>query len=207
MATFILPQDYDVLITDDQLTQVTTDQKNIDVCLQQSEEEVKEWLRHRFDVEFDMRAFQIETGDDGVTATKDDRIFQSASGILYLCIADATSESLPDTNFFIVQDDRNRKLVQVVVDVFLYHLHTRLNPRNIPVHRRLRYDGDGDIEKAMSAVKWCSMVQKGTITPALTPSLNEDGEEIQDGQSVIWGKSTQDGDRRRTDRFENLTGN
>jgi hypothetical protein len=207
MATFILPQDYDVLITDDQLTQVTTNQNNIDVCLQQSEEEVKEWLRHRFDVEFDMRAFKVVAGDDGVTATKDDRIFQSTSGILYLCTVDATSESLPDTNFFIVQDDRNRKLVQVVVDVFLYHLHTRLNPRNIPIHRRLRYDGDGDIEKAMSAVKWCSMVQKGTITPALTPSLDEDGEEIQDGQSVIWGKSTQDGDRRRTDRFDNLTGN
>ena len=207
MTSFILPQDYDVLITDDQLTQVTTDQKNIDVCLLQSEEEVKEWLRHRFDVEFDMRPFQISSTGTGVTATKDDRIYQSTTEIFYICTADATSESLTDTNFFTVQDDRNRKLVQVVVDVFLYHLHTRLNPRNIPVHRRLRYDGDGDIEKAMSAVKWCSMVQKGTITPALTPSLDEDGEEIQDGQSVIWGKSTQDGDRRRTDRFDNLTGN
>ena len=207
MASFILPQDYDVLITDDQLTQVTTDQNNIDVCIEQSEEEVKEYLRHRFDVVFDMRPFQISSTGTGVTAIINDRIYQSTTKIFYICKADATSESLTDTNFFIVQDDRNQKLVQVVIDVFLYHLHTRLNPRNIPAHRKIRYDGDGDIDKAMSATKWCLMVQKGTITPALTPVLDADGEPEQDGQSIIWGTSPQDGDRRRADRFDNLTGN
>ena len=207
MATFILPQDYDVLITDDQLTQVTTDQSNIDVCLLQSEEEVKEYLRHRFNVELDMRPVEVSGTGTGVTAVVGDRIYQSTTNIFYLCTADATSESLTDTAFFEVGDDRNAKLVQVTVDVFLYHLHTRLNPRNVPTHRKIRYDGDGDIDKAMSATKWLLMTQKGTITPALTPSLDEDGEEEQDGQSIIYGTSPMPGDRRRTDRFDNLTGN
>ena len=207
MATFILPQDYDVLITDDQLTQVTTDQKNIDVCLLQSEEEVKEYLRHRFNVELDMRPVTSVASDDGVTAAVGDRIYQSTSKLFYLCTAVATSESLPNTAFFSVGDDRNQKLVQVTVDVFLYHLHTRLNPRNVPMHRKIRYDGDGDIDKAMSATKWLLMTQKGVITPDLTPTLDEDGEEEQDGQSIIYGTSPLPGDRRRTDRFDNLTGN
>lgn len=194
------------MITDDQLTQVTTDQKNIDTCLLQSEEEVKEYLRHRYDVETDMRAFQIETADTPVTAASGTRILQSTTSIFYLCTADATGENLTDTAFFSVGDDRNQKLVQVVVDVFLYHLHTRLNPRNVPMHRKIRYDGDGDIDKAMSATKWLLMVQKGTVTPSLTPTLDDDGEEIQDGQSIIWGTSPQAGSRNR-DRFDNLTGN
>ena len=207
MATFILPEDYDVLITAEQLTQVTTDQENIDVCLRQSEEEVKEYLRHRFDVATDMRPVTSVAADAGVTAAVNDRILQTTSNIFYVCTAAATSEDLTDTNFFSVGDDRNQKLVQVTVDVFLYHLHTRLNPRNVPTHRKIRYDGDGDIDKAMSATKWLLMVQKGTITPALTPTLDDDGEEVQDGQSIIYGASPMPGDRRRTDRFENLTGN
>ena len=206
MASFILPQDYDVLITDDQLEQVTTEQKNIDICIQQSEEEVKEYLRHRFDVETDMRPFQIEAADTPVTATTGDRIFQKNSGIFYLCTADAAAATLTDTAFFSVSDDRNQKLVQVVIDVFLYHLHTRLNPRNVPMHRKIRYDGDGDIEKAMSATKWLLMVQKGTIAPALTPTLDDDGEEVQDGQSIIYGTSPQDGSRRTRTETDTFTG-
>ena len=207
MATFVLPQDYDVLITDDQLTQVTTNQKNIDVCLEQSEEEVKEYLRHRFDVDFDMRTVASVAADAGVTALKDARILQTVSALFYICVADATSEDLTNTDFFVVSDDRNQKLVQVVVDVFLYHLHTRLNPRNIPMHRKIRYDGDGDVDKAMGATKWLLMTQKGTITPALTPALDEAGEEKKDGQSIIWGNSPAAGTRRGTDRYDNLTGN
>ena len=206
--SFILERDYSVLITDDQLSQITTDQKNIDVCIEQSEEEVKEYLRHRFDVEVDMRQFQISTTGNGVTAVKTDRIFQSTTFKFYICTADATSESLTDENFFKEEDDRNQKLVQVTIDVFLYHLHTRLNPRNIPMHRKIRYDGDGDIHKAMSATKWLLMIQKGEITPALTPILDEDGEPPDSGQSIEFGSSPRDGTRRvRTDRFDGLTGN
>ncbi|MCK4909192.1 MAG: hypothetical protein KAS70_04780 [Planctomycetes bacterium] len=206
--SFILDRDYSVLITDDQLTQITGSQTDLDVCLEQSEEEVKEYLRHRFDVEVDMRSFQISSTGTGVTAILAERIFQSTTNKLYICTAAATSESLTDTNFFAESDDRNQKLVQVVVDVFLYHLHTRLNPRNIPAHRKIRYDGDGDIERAMSATKWLLMTQKGTITPDLTPILDEEGEQPDSGQSIEYGSTPRDGTRSvRTDRFNGLTGN
>ena len=204
--SFILDRDYSVLITDDQLGQITSNQTDVDVCLAQSEEEVKEYCRHRFDMAFDMRSFQISATGTGVTAVATDRIYQSATGKLYICTADATSESLTDTNFFTEQDDRNQKLVQVTVDVFLYHLHTRLNPRNVPMHRKIRYDGDGDIQKAMSATKWLLMVQKGTITPSLTPILDAEGEQPDSGQSIEYGHTIRDGSRG-ADRFDNLTGN
>jgi hypothetical protein len=206
--SFILDQDYSVLITDDQLAQITQSQSDIDVCLLQSEEEVKEYLRHRFNVEVDMRSFQISTTGTGVTAVETDRIYQSTTNKFYICTADATSESLTDTNFFEEEDDRNQKLVQVTTDVFLYHLHTRLNPRNVPMHRKIRYDGDGDIQKAMSATKWLLMVQKGTITPALTIIVDDEGEPPDSGQSIEFGHSPRDGQRGlRSDRFDHLTGN
>ena len=206
--SFILDRDYSVLITDEQLGQITGNQTDKDVCLEQSEEEVKEYLRHRFDVAVDMRQFQISTTGTGVTAALNERIYQSTTKKFYICTAAATSESLTDTNFFKEEDDRNQKLVQVTVDVFLYHLHTRLNPRNVPMHRKIRYDGDGDIQKAMSATKWLLMVQKGTITPDLTPIVDEDEEQPDSGQSIEYGSTPRDGTRNvRTDRFDGLTGN
>lgn len=189
MSAFILPFDYSVLITDEQLAQITTSQINIDTCLAQSEEEVKEYLRHRFDVEFDMRGVTTPADPNSVTAVKDSRLYDLTGEQIYLCILDSTAQPLTNTTYFTAIDDRNQKLIQIVTDVFLYHLHARLNPRNIPEHRRIRYDGDGDIQKAMSAIKWLLMVQKGTIAPNLTPALDEDGEQLSTGQSIIYGNS------------------
>lgn len=202
--SFILERDYSVLITGEQLTQITENQDDINVCLLQSEEEVKEYLRHRFDVGLDMRTITTVADPAQITATVTDRLFDAAADKLYLCIKDAVNLPLSNTDYFTQTDDRNQKLVQVTIDVFLYHLHTRLNPRNIPQHRKIRYDGDGDISNAMSAIKWLLMVQKGTVTPDLTPALDEDGEQLATGQSIIYGNSKT---YVRRDKYDNLTGN
>ncbi|GAF75756.1 unnamed protein product [marine sediment metagenome] len=189
MLSFIQPTDYSVLITDEQLAQITTEQSDIDTCILQSEEEIKEYLRHRFDVDFDMRVVTTPADPATVTALKDARLYDGTAKLYYLCIADATAQPLTNTAFFTQIDDRNQKLVQITIDVFLYHLHTRLNPRNIPTHRKIRYDGDGDIQKSMNAIKWLTMVQKGTIAPNLTVILDDDGEQLDSGQSIIYGNS------------------
>jgi len=190
--SFILARDFEILITAEQLGQITENDITINDCLEQSYEEVKEYLRHRFNVEFDMRYITIPEDINSVTASENDRLYNQTGNLIYLCIKDSVQQPLTNTTFFTQTDDRNKKLVQITTDVFLYHLHTRLNPRNIPEHRKIRYDGDGDISNAMSAIKWLLMVQKGTIAPALTPKVDEEGEQLKSGQSVIWGNSKKD---------------
>lgn len=46
-----------------------------------------------------------------------------------------------DTNYFTPGDNRSAKLLQVVIDIFLYHIHSRISPRNIPLLREERYMG------------------------------------------------------------------
>lgn len=189
---FILESNYKVLITTDQLDQITTDQDIINECLEQSYEEIKEYLRHRFDVDFDMRVFAVPVDTSQVTASENDRIYDSGNFKKYICIKDAVLRDLTNTEYFTEKDDRNKKLVQITIDVFLYHLHTRLNPRNIPQHRKIRYDGDGDLQNAMSAIKWLMLAQKGQISPNLTVLTDDDGQTPDTAQSIIYGKSPND---------------
>lgn len=187
---FIIDNDYLILIQAEQLEQITDDPALIAECLAQAEEEVKEYTRHRFDMVHEMRTVNITADGLGITASAEDRFYNQADKLFYLCIKDATGQDLNNSEYFTQTDDRNKKLIQVVTDVFLYHLHTRLNPRNIPTHRVIRYDGNGNIETAMSATKWLLMVQKGTLTPDLKVYKDEDGEPDSVGHSVIYGTSS-----------------
>ena len=57
--------------------------------------------------------------------------------------------------------DRNALLVMYAVDIILYHIHSRLNPRQVPDIRADRYD---------AAIKWLSAVNKGNLSAALPPA-------------------------------------
>ena len=205
MSAFIISVDYSVLITDDQLGQITTNQTDIDEAISQAEEEVKEYIRHRYDTDFDMRSVVSHPSTSPVaTFSENDRFFSSDTFIFYVAKQDGSNRQFSETAFFEVRDDRNKMLVQKTVDCFLYHLHTRLNPRNIPEHRMKRYDGDGNIDGGMNAIRWLKDIQQGIIHPDLTILLDEDGETPMDGESVIWGDSKT---ASSADRYGNLTGN
>lgn len=60
--------------------------------------------------------------------------------------------------------DRDPQLLNYIIDICLYHLHTRLTPRNIPEIRQTRYD---------NAVNWLKMAAYGDVTPKL--ELNPTG--------------------------------
>lgn len=51
-------------------------------------------------------------------------------------------------------EPRNELLVMYVVDVALYHLHSRINPRQVPEKRQIRYD---------SAISWLNKASKGIV--------------------------------------------
>lgn len=62
---------------------------------------------------------------------------------------------------------RNSLIVMYMLDIALYHMHSRITPRNIPEIRADRYD---------AAIAWLKMVSRGDITPELPRKADDEGE-------------------------------
>lgn len=77
-------------------------------------------------------------------------------------------------------DNRNQQIVQYLVDITLYHLHSRINPRNIPDLRKERYDGNGPTQSG-GAIGWLKRCASGDVTADL-PNIDP-----QQGMSIRWG--------------------
>jgi len=54
--------------------------------------------------------------------------------------------------------ERNQFLINIVIDILLYHLHSRLTPDQIPLIRTQRYE---------KAIAWLYQVSIGKITPPI----------------------------------------
>lgn len=78
-----------------------------------------------------------------------------------------TAGTLPtDTTKWTKGDNRSVQIVQKVVDICLFHLHSRIAPRNIPALRENRYK---------MAIDWLQMAGQGQITadiPLLQPKTD-----------------------------------
>lgn len=108
----------------------------------------------------------------------------------YYVIATTIAGDLPtDTAKFTLGDSRNPKLKEVVIDILLYNIHSRITPRNIPEVRKIRYDGNGAKNESMSAIAWLEKVQKGTVTPTLQVIVDDDGVTPQNTERVSYGQS------------------
>jgi phage gp36-like protein len=68
--------------------------------------------------------------------------------------------------------ERNPILVMYAIDIALYDLHSRINPRKVPQHRIDRYE---------NAIKWLEQVSKGVIKPVNMPLLPVDAPTAQTG--------------------------
>jgi hypothetical protein len=79
-------------------------------------------------------------------------------------------------------DNRNQQIVMYLLDITLYHLHSRINPRNIPDLRKERYDGNNATQNG-GAIAWMKRVASGDITADLPQILPEQG------MSIRWGNS------------------
>ena len=80
------------------------------------------------------------------------------AGVAYTVPADTL---ITNTDYWTKGDNRSQQLLTTVVDIALYHVHSRISPRNIPDLRVKRYD---------DACKWLKMAARGEITPSL-PAL------------------------------------
>jgi len=72
-------------------------------------------------------------------------------------------------------DNRSQQMVMFIVDIVLYHIHSRIAPRNIPELRVVRYQ---------SAVEWLNKCNTGDISPDL-PLIP-----VQKFNRIRWGGNT-----------------
>jgi len=80
-----------------------------------------------------------------------------------------------DTTKFTKSDDRDAQMVLYLCDIVLYHLHSRIAPRNIPELRVKRYD---------DAIAWLKMCADGSITPNLPLIQPKQGSRIRYGGNI-----------------------
>lgn len=79
-------------------------------------------------------------------------------------------------------DNRNQEVVQNLLDITLYNLHCRINPRNVPDLRKERFDGNEPQQRG-GAIGWLKNVAGGKIyldSPEVLP---------EQGNSINWGNS------------------
>ncbi len=87
-----------------------------------------------------------------------------------------------NTAYWTKGDNRNAQIVMYLMDCVLYHLHSRINPRNIPELRSIRYDGNNSFQSG-GVIGWLKKVGSGDITADL-PQINPS-----QGVSIRWGSN------------------
>jgi len=93
--------------------------------------------------------------------------WQAITGLAY---------EIPATSpYWFAGDSRSQHIVMRMIDLTLYHLHSRINPRNIPEFRIARRD---------EAIAWLRDISKGTVTPNLPIIIPEQG------NNIVYGNGT-----------------
>lgn len=80
-----------------------------------------------------------------------------------------------DETYYTKADSRDQQMVLYLIDIVLYHLHTRIAPRNIPELRVKRYD---------DAIEWLRMCAEGKVTPNLPLIQPMQGNRIRFGGNI-----------------------
>ena len=106
-----------------------------------------------------------------------------------------TSTLITNATYWKLGDNRDQKLLQVCVDIALYHAHCRISPRNIPDLRVIRYMGEAENRISVynqpikypiyCALGWLQSVRYGQdITPSMPEIQPISGQRILAGSNV-----------------------
>jgi len=157
---FLRRKDYDTLIQLDNLDVVISSDATIRTEGElAATAEMQSYLRHRYDVAkifitlavYDNTVAYAE-GDLVAYATIDDDLYSANQ-------ATTAGENPVSTPAKWDKGDTRDQLIKMhLIDLTLYHLHSRINPRNIPELRLTRRD---------EAIAWLKMVNKGELTTGL----------------------------------------
>jgi len=91
-----------------------------------------------------------------------------------------TGEYPDNVTYWTKGDNRNQQIVMYLIDITLYHLHSRINPRNVPELRAIRYDGMNALQTG-GAIGWLKKVASGDITADLPVIVPVQGNSIRYG--------------------------
>ena len=163
---FLRRADYSKQIRSEILSVVTSDDDSIrkDAELA-AQAEIESYLRHRYDMAKTFR--DLPTYEATVSYTTGDLIaFPDNEDDIYSLNADTNGDPqtisgvspIDDPTQWTKGDTRNQLVRMHLVDMTLYHLHSRINPRNIPEFRIARRD---------DCINWLKMVAAGKLTTAL----------------------------------------
>lgn len=187
MDYFIVKEDIYQTYPEEQLNKLTNSvdavwQKEIPRAI----EEVSGFLRARYDE--DLIFADVLIWDNLTAYSADDRLYDDINKMHYLCILDAPAATLlTNTTYYTEGDTRNQKIVEIIVDVMLYKILSRLNAIDMPLNRKERYDGN-DAKQLGGALGWLKMVARGTVHPDLP--LIVANQDDQTGNVVIYGDAT-----------------
>jgi len=141
-----------------------------------AQSEMESYLRHRYDVAKIFKDLAVYD-NAAVYNTGDLVAYPDIESDVYVALADGLTGVDPTTAQWQKGDPRNPLIKMHLIDLTLYHLHSRINPRNIPEFRIQRRD---------DAIKWLNMIAKSLITVDL-PKL-ETPENV--GLNIRWGTNT-----------------
>lgn len=140
--------------------------------------EVESYLRHRYDV---AKIFiTLAVYDNAAAYAAGDLVaYPTITDTIYSANQATTAGEDPASTpaKWDAGDTRNELIKMYLIDVVLYHLHGRINPRNIPELRLTRRD---------EAINWLKMINEGKITvdlPVLASPTNA-------GLKIRWASST-----------------
>jgi len=143
--------------------------------------EIESYLRHRYDV---AKIFvDLPTYDASVSYTTGDLIaFPDNEDDIFSLNPDVDGEDqtisgvspVDDPTQWTKGDTRSQLIRMHLVDMTLYHLHSRINPRNIPDFRIQRRD---------DCIEWLKMVAAGKISVSL-PIIEPEADKI--GLKIKW---------------------
>ncbi len=164
--SFLNDTDYKVYIKDEHLETVTSSSEEIRLKAELAGlEEMQSYLRTRYDIP--LIFFDVDEWDELIAYVIDGHVifnevvYKSKTGN----IDKQPDESPADWE---IGDDRNQVVIMYLVDLIIYHLHTSINPRNIPELRGIRYD---------AAITWLRAVSIGELEPNLPKLKDADGNE------------------------------
>lgn len=87
-----------------------------------------------------------------------------------------------NTTYWTKGDNRNPQIVLNLIDILLYHLHSRINPNQIPMLRNIRYDGASPAQLGGS-IGWLKNVQRGKVSLNLPEIVQTQGLAIRFGST------------------------
>lgn len=179
---FLRIQDYWSYIQEDDLNVILSDANGSPDTkfLNQSENSavalVKSYLSPRYDVTKIFPKLKIWSNTTSYTIN-DWIAYPTIEDTIYTALLDNIGKQ-PDTNTteWVAEDGRDDLIMSLVIDITLYNIHSRINPRNVPEIRLQRRD---------EAIKWLGMVMQGDVQADL-PKLEDDtsGDRIQFGSEI-----------------------